>query len=234
MAEERRRLALLHGFAASAFTWRRLEPLLEPHEAVAIDRPWAAPADAATAVVEALTAMGWSGAVLVGHSAGAELSVLIASQHPELVSAAVLIAPVLDGGPPPVARLVAGAPGAARVAPAALRAAIRIGLKPALGAAWYDRSLLTPDVVEGYRAPLLAPGVTEALWEMTRQHRPLRLAEVVPTLRVPVHVIVGDHDRWATDLPSVSTTKISDCGHLPHEERPDEVAAAIHRFLATG
>ena len=44
-------------------------------------------------------------------------------------------------------------------------------------------------------------------------------------------VVVGEHDRWATTLRSVPTTVIAGAGHLPQEERPDEVVAEVLRLV---
>ena len=227
-------VAFLHGFGASPFTWRRLTPLLDrSHRLLVLDRPWTDPTVAADATVASLDAAGTHSTVLVGHSAGAEIGMLVALSYPDRVAGLVLIAPVLDGGPPAVARAVARLPGMGVIAPPLLRAGIRIGFGAALRSAWSDTSALTPEVIEGYRAPLLQPEVAESLWAMTRTYRPLRLAPRVADLSCPVLVMVGADDRWATAIedPAVRTIRLDRCGHLPHEEQPRQVADALSDYL---
>src|SRR5206468_7921759 len=106
-------------------------------------------------------------AVLVAHSAGAEVALGVALADPSRVIALALIAPVVGHGPPWFARALASVPGSGRVGPPLLRAATS-GMGPVLRRLWYDTAQVDASVVEGYRRPLLEPGVAEGLWAMTR------------------------------------------------------------------
>ena len=207
-------VVLLHGFASTSFTWRHVAAALrdDGHEVATPDLgcAFATPVDA-------------EGAVVVGHSAGCVTAVLSAGGARGLV----LVSPVLDGrgGPPAIVRsALRTLPGSA----ALLRAGVRVAFDRAFRSA--SRSALAAEVLDGYRAPLLAPGAMEAIVAM--EHAPdVRPQLAALTGDVPVHVVVGEHDRWATLLPSVPTTVIAGAGHLPHEERFDETTAAIRRAL---
>ena len=59
-------------------------------------------------------------------------------------------------------------------------------------------------------------------------------------LRIPCLVITGDDDRLVSkeeserlvrDLPGATLVTISDCGHLPHEERPEEFMRVVEAFV---
>jgi len=103
-----------------------------------------------------------------------------------------------------------------------------------LKGAWYDRSLVTADVVEGYRRPLLQPGVAEGMWRMTRLAEDRSwVAAGAARLHLPCLVITGRNDRWATDVtvPGAQRVVLERCGHLPQEEHPDRVASEIQAFL---
>ena len=229
-------LALLHGFAASPFTWRRVqEPLGVRHRVVALERPWAGFDEQVAATVQALDHAQFEAPVLVGHSAGAEVALGVALAQPDRVRALVLIAPVVGQGPPPFARALARAPGWGLVGPSLLRGGTRF-IGPVLRRLWYDPSQVDAAVVDGYRRPLLEPGVAEALWAMTANDRSRslllsRLGEVTH----PALVIIGDHDPWARALPltKTQTVMVERCGHLPHEERPERTVAEIEAFLTT-
>lgn len=229
-------IALLHGFAAGPFTWRDTALRLRDggHRVMALDRPWVALEEQVHATLTALDAAGMNRAVLVGHSAGAEVAVAAAAQAPERVRALILLGPVLGRGAPPIARALARTPGTDRVAPAMLRAACRAFLPRALGSVMRSAGPLDPSVVEGYRQPLLEPGVTESLWAMTRADPPGdELLAAARNLLHPCLVVVGDHDRWTTPVPvpGARAVTLERCGHLPHEEQPERTAEEILRFL---
>ncbi len=228
------RLVLFHGFAASNFTWRSVVgPLSAHHEVVAIERTFVPMAEAVDATLASLDERGLRDAVLVGHSAGAELAAHVAAADPEQCGGLVLVAPVVGGGPPGFARAVARAPVVRNIAPSLLRLGVRVGLDRVLRQTWADKSAVTRDVVEGYRTPLLAPGVAESLWAMTAA------AAATPvdwdSLRaIATLVVVGDRDKWAATppLPDATVLTYAQCGHLPHEEHPVRFAEDVLQFLA--
>lgn len=226
-------LGLLHGFAATAFTWRRLIPELDPmHRVVALERPWVAREGQVTATLGELDRHRLDRPVLIGHSAGAEIAIMTALRQPDRVGGLVLVAPVIGRGAPTLVRQIAALPGTDRVAPALLRAGARF-FGPALRATVHERKGVTAADVRGYRDPLLEAGVMEALWTLSRQPS-ARTGEVdLGRLTQPCLIITGESDRWTNVAPSVPTKQLvlASCGHLPHEEQPQQTAAAINEFL---
>lgn len=69
------------------------------------------------------------------------------------------------------------------------------------------------------------------------------IQEYLPGIRVPALVIQGRGDEYgsarqyetiaAESGGAVELLILDDCGHSPHRDRPDEVAGAIARFVAT-
>ena len=198
-----------------------------------LDRPWASRADQVAATVDQLRQLGVTPSVLVGHSAGAEIAVAVALEEPAMVAGLVLIAPVVGRRPPPMAAMAARLPGTMRIGPPLLRAGTRF-MGPVLRSMWFDGSQVRPEVIDGYRRPLCRPGVAESLWEMTRTSDRDGNLDVGSRLAgLPCLAIVGDHDRWATPTPYAGQrVVVPDCGHLPHEERPEAVVAEIEAFLS--
>ncbi len=101
---------LLHGLASQRRFWNLVVPRLLPHPVCALDQRGhgdtgvvGGPYDLSTCAADAATALdalGWSRAVVVGHSWGAAVALTLAAEHPERVLAVVAI----DGGfmtPPP-------------------------------------------------------------------------------------------------------------------------------------
>ncbi|CAG9465640.1 unnamed protein product [Pedinophyceae sp. YPF-701] len=115
--------------------------------------------------------------------------------------------------------------------------------------AWYDASRLTEDVLAQYRAPLHVEGWEMALTEVLRRAGGgLLLDEVLACLTavrasaVPALVVSGDQDRICQPcrtgslvrhgLPACSAVCLEQCGHLSHEERPEELLSALGGLAA--
>ncbi|KAI3783553.1 hypothetical protein L1987_42637 [Smallanthus sonchifolius] len=113
--------------------------------------------------------------------------------------------------------------------------------------AWYDASKVTDSVLEAYTRPLRAKGWDRALVEFTAETVASSLPESNPPLQerlseitCPVLVITGDSDRlvpsWnamrlSKAIPGSHLEVIKKCGHLPHEEKPDEFVTIVDNFL---
>eukprot|EP00850_Spirogloea_muscicola_P014336 SM000102S09194 [mRNA] locus=s102:156775:158176:- [translate_table: standard] len=113
--------------------------------------------------------------------------------------------------------------------------------------AWHDPAGVDPDVIEGYTKPLRCRDWDTALMEYvsasfsgsTDAEKPVR--QRLHEITCPVLVLTGASDRlvpvWnsrrlAEALPRGCFKVIEKCGHVPHEERPDEFVAAVEEFVA--
>ncbi|CAM6025903.1 unnamed protein product [Sphagnum balticum] len=115
---------------------------------------------------------------------------------------------------------------------------------------WYDSKKANEYVINGYTKPLRCKDWERALLEFMlaslispsvgmQQQAPLtqRFKEVT----CPVLVITGDTDQlmpaWnakqlANALPHAKFSLIKECGHLPHEETPDEFLTLVKDFFS--
>ncbi|KAE8710960.1 Alpha/beta-hydrolase domain-containing protein isoform 2 [Hibiscus syriacus] len=113
--------------------------------------------------------------------------------------------------------------------------------------AWYDSTKLTTEVLSLYKAPLCVEGWDEALHEICRLSHETILSPQNATLllnaveEMPVLVIAGAEDShislkssqaMASELVNSRLIAISGCGHLPHEECPKALLAAISPFIS--
>ena len=113
--------------------------------------------------------------------------------------------------------------------------------------AWYDPAKMTTDVLKLYKAPLHVEGWDEALHEIGRlssemvlsTQNALSLLKAVESL--PVLVVAGAEDAlvplkssqvMASKLFNSRLVAISGCGHLPHEECPKALLAAMTPFIS--
>ena len=257
--ESDRLILLLHGFGASAFSFRDvLEPLAEHGFVVAYDRaafgfterpeswdvnPYSAAGQ--LQVIDGLIERFGSGkeVVLVGHSAGGSLAAGYALDNQEKLSGLVLEAPAIytTGGGPAWFNWVFDIPQLDHLGPLAVASIATSGLD-LLDRSYNDPSQITDEVLSGYTAPLNVKGWERAFWEFNKAPRSLGVAERLAELTMPVLVITGDNDlvvatadsiRLAGELPNAELVVIDQTGHLPNEEKPREFATAIIQYLST-
>lgn len=248
---------LLHGFAASEFSWREvMAPLAAYGRVIAFDRPafglterplvWEGVNPYSQEGQIALTvglmdALGVERAILVGNSAGGTLAMELALAHPGRVQALILVAPAVyvGGGPPAWVRPLLNTPQARRLGPLLVRNIQEWGLDFAK-TAWHDPSKITAEIWAGYTRPLRAENWDQGLWLLTAASRPSNLPERLEEFALPVLVITGDDDRivpteqsvrLAEAIPGAALFIAPECGHVPHEECPAAFLQAVEAFL---
>jgi pimeloyl-ACP methyl ester carboxylesterase len=254
-----RLILLLHGFGASAFSWRDvLEPLSEHGYVVAYDRAAFGFTERPTSwdvnpysslgqleVIDQLIERFGQGkeVVLVGHSAGGSIAAGYALDNPGKLSGLVLEAPAIysTGGGAAWWNWIYDIPQLDHLGPLAVASIATSGLD-LLDRSYDDPSQITPEVLSGYTSPLKVAGWERAFWEFNKAPRSLGVAERLAELTMPVLVITGDNDlvvatadsiRLASELSNAELVVIDDSGHLPNEEKPREFATAIIQYLET-
>lgn len=244
-----RALILIHGLGSSLHTWEGWVPTLEQsYRVVRLDLPGAglSPPDPQSDytdphVVSLLAALidqkKIESATLIGNSIGGRIAWTMAAEHPELVSALVLIAP--DGFASPAFQY-----GEKIEAPALLHASKyflpRWALKPNLAAAYADPDKLDDETLARYHELLLAPGNRAALIDRLEQ---TILTDPVPRLQkieVPVLLLWGEQDGvipvtnaqdYLAALPNARLATLPALGHVPMEEDPKRSLEPVLEFL---
>jgi len=204
--------------------------------------------------MELLESLSIKRAVFVGNSAGGTVAIetLLGTQDTGLVAALVLLDPaVFTSGPPRFVSSMMSLSLFDYVGPWSLRKFISF---PSLAKrAYFDQNLVKDASLKHmYEDPWKTPddGVaTATLWHFSKVNfRTMNLRKDKLTScdtfeamsAVPVCVITGDSDR----IVPVNETKrvafavrgseyheIPECGHVPQEEKPDEVITIIAQFL---
>lgn len=108
----------------------------------------------------------------------------------------------------------------------------------------YNKEYITDEKVEAYCLPYRFPGgILSSLLTM-RQFDLKRLDEMhlhFSQIKQPILIIWGEDDslipihhyqKFLKELPNAKNLLIPNCGHMPQEEKPDEVLSAILPFLA--
>lgn len=244
-------LILLHGFRANTYTWREIiEPLAQAgYHVWALDligygfsdKPEEAPYNVdffVQQVVEFMDAKGISQAHLVGNSMGGGLALNLALHHPQLTRSMILLSAL--GYPLDLPLYVSIGRHFNKLWALVLGpAVIRSGLKEIV----YNPNVVTDEQVEAYSLPYRFPGGAIASLLTLRQFDNKHLIEMgkrYETLTIPLLVIWGEKDqliplshyeKFKKDFPHASCLLIDKCGHIPQEEEPEKVIAAMLEFL---
>jgi pimeloyl-ACP methyl ester carboxylesterase len=253
-------LLLSHHFYGSTPVWDRLVPLLsDEHRVVTWDRPGfglterplrdTRPGNPYTRAAAArlgwslLDSLGVGEVVLVGASAGGSNVLEMYAQAPDRVRALVLLAPAITGdvGAPPRLRPFLNTAPLRRIAPRVVERFVGEVTRERSTRSWADPSRADELDLAPYRNLMRIEGWSRGLWEVMTAEPPPDLRPVLRSIRVPTLVVTGAQDRtisprwgrWvAASVPGGRFTLLPDCGHVPHQERPLELAAIVRPFLA--
>ena len=253
---------LLHGFGASTFSWREvIDPLSAYGMVIAYDRPafglterpinWEgqnpySQESNLDLLIGLMDAMRIEQAILVGNSAGGTLATAFKLAYPERVQALIQVNAAIYQTRPdaPLLNWLLRTPQVDHIGPLITRRLAGEQGDAFIRSAWSDPTpvLTNPEIIAGYRKPLMAENWDRALWEHTKATRAPGLAERLDQIQVPTQVIAGEDDqivplenslRLAADIPGSSLVVIENCGHLPQEECLGDFLAAIVNHLNT-
>ena len=249
-------LVLLHGFGDSYTSWEGwVRELKSRRRVISVDFPGhgltRAPAgtvlrpDSLADFVDSFAAaLALPKFAVAGNSMGGGVAWQLAVRHPERINALILV----DAGgftndkPPaevPLAFRILKYPlGRAFLRNIDNRFLIREGLKTDV----YDKSLITPAVVDRWAEFQRAPGHRAILMSVNLGGQPADLAAMLGTIKVPTLILWGDADlllepasarKFAAAIPGAKLLTYPQVGHLPQIEIPARSAAAVAEFLDT-
>lgn len=254
-------IILLHGLGASTFSWREvMVPLGKEYRVIAYDwigfglteRPmqgeWEETNPYSTIgqseiLIGLMDALEIGEATLVGNSAGGKIAAYSAYRNPDRISKLILVDPAIRAGrrQPDWINTIFSTPQMDRIGPLISRTILIRG-DDLLKLAWHDPSLITQEIMDGYKLPLRMANWDKALWEFTKAPQ-VDVEPLLSDITQPTLIITGDHDRivptqQTIELSSHITTGklviIESSGHVPQEEQPEEFINQILMFLQEG
>lgn len=248
---------LIHGLGTNSYSWRHLWPVLaKDHRVISVDlkgfgrsdKPFDdfySVSDQARLVSQFMENMALRDVTVVGHSFGGGVALMMALDRRSGAAGRIKRLVLLNSIAYPqkipsffkVLRTpVLGHLGATATLP-------ELQTKAALMLAYHDDSKIRGRDVAAYSRPLYTPGGKHALVRTAQQIVPDNLPSIARryrTIRKPVFIIWCKHDkivpialglRLHATLPNSEFHTIDQCGHIPHEEQPQETARAIQEFL---
>lgn len=244
------RLIVLHGLFGSARNWAAIARQLADHyRVVAVDlrnhgaSPWAAAtgyADLAGDVAGLITAEGWQGATLLGHSMGGKAAMTLALSDPGLIDALVVadIAPVAY--PPRFAGYIAAMRGVdltrlnrrgqvgEALADAVPDAQIRGFLLQNLGTDDHGR------LAWRINLDALAAGLAEILdWQDPPGARPFARPALFMSGAHSDYIRTDDRAAIRARFPKATFTSLKNAGHWLHAEQPAAFVTTLRVFLGS-
>lgn len=248
-------LMLIHGSNASIQTWEPWAARLgKRYRIIRFDLPGhgltgASPTrDYSTAafagIVEKVRAkLGVDRMILAGNSMGGGVAWHYALAHPEHLTGLILVDSVGQPEPgnqsPPLAFRIARMPVirnlAAMITPRSL-------IADSLPGAYYDRSLATDEVIDRYWELLCYPGNRTATLDRFATKPDYATDAKLARIATPTLILWGENDalipassgKWlAARIPGSQLFIYPKTGHVPMEERADQSAADVYRFIET-
>ena len=258
---EGRDIVLIHGFGSSTFTWEDMVPKLQqkfrdhrspaPHVwAVDMkgfgwsDKPFNAKYDPFTLTEDVYAWMekiGIDNATVVGNSLGGAIAWILALDHPEKVGRLVLID---AGGYPPDKDTFAASTWVPFPDFWVNLCFNRWLVKRGLHKAFYDAGKITDTRIDAYFDRLRTRGGIDSQVAAATSIDPelaLTYSGRIHDIKQETMIIWGRNDNWIPlkfgcrfnhDIKRSTLVVIPQCGHVPQEEKPDEVAQILYQFLA--
>jgi pimeloyl-ACP methyl ester carboxylesterase len=189
-----------------------------------------------------MDSLGIERAILVGNSSGGTLALEAALSQPERIQALILLAPWVHANRPIFPDWLAQLPQTRRLT--LLLARFLGGESPLL-----DRSYADPTRIDDERRALTGIHREMANWDLAwgalLNHSltdPVEISAHLAEIKQPVLVVAGamdqvvpaaDSEATAAELPNAQFRLLPDCGHVPQEECPAQVADAVSSWLQT-
>jgi pimeloyl-ACP methyl ester carboxylesterase len=251
----------LHGYIQTLVSWRHLAPkLAEQGRKVCLfdlKGHGGSPAppdgkysleDHAAPILAFIRGNDLRGLTLIGHSFGGSVALLLAIRlaREDRLRALVIIDSFIDASPLRIRLLRAFGLAGGPLAALALRwePLARFAVKLGLWTLCRHPERIEESAVAAYAANLLRPDHAQALIETGRRVVDAEFAELranLPIIDVPTLIVWGKQDRLLPDanadrlraaIAQSQPLRVDDCGHIPHEERPEIVVDRIAAFLA--
>ena len=235
-------ILLIHGFASSTYTFRRIIPFLQKqYSVIAVDLPGFGKSEKSTSfiysfqnyaklMIECIHQFGYSNTHIVAHSMGGQIALNMALIAPEKINKLVLLC---SSGYLKRAKkfliFTSYLPYFEKFVHYYIQ---RKGIKHHLRNVFFDQTLINDELIQEFGKPLNEKGFYKALIRLLRHREGDLLPKQLRDIHVPTLLIWGEEDRvvpvevgqrLVSDLPDAQLITYEKTGHLITEERPELV-----------
>lgn len=248
--ENRPPLLLIHGVAATLYTFNSLIPLLKEHFSIInIDLPGFGRSEKSTTFIysfqnyaEIISAcidyFNLENVNIVGHSMGGQIALYTTKMIPEKINKLVLVSS--SGYLKRAHKAIIFCTYLPFFGYYVKHQVHKQEVKDVLKNVFYDHSLITENHVREFGKPLEEKGFYSSLMRLLRYREGDLNSEDLKAIEKPILLLWGKEDRvvsyrigerLADDLPNAKLITYDKAGHLLTEERPHEVFNAISKFI---
>ena len=246
----------IHGLGENLRTWEKMEEQLTiPYRILLIDLPGhgQSPLQRRTnyshdnlsrLLWKFVDEIGTGDLVIVGHSLGGNIALRMAAIRPEKIQGLFLLSPsVFDTRGFPLPRLITNNIFLRPLLDVMIRRIVRSPerLTKILKQAVFDKTAVDGDLIERIVTPITDnPKSYLTLIYLFRDSSRNRKLPDFGGIHVPVLIINGTEDLWVKPedtlrltslLPDGELTLLPSCGHMPQEEKPNEVVQKLEEFV---
>lgn len=250
-------IILIHGFGASTYSFRDIfKPLSNYYKVYAIDLPGFGLTERVPSknlsfnpysrsgqievVKRFLDSIGVKKVIILGHSMGGGVATYFTIKYPEYTEKLIIEdGAVLDGVMGEGLVKFLKTPFGKFLWPPLVKILVN-QIARLKDIAYYDTSLITEEVFNQYKKVLNAKNWDKGLYEIVVSQEKLNLEENLDKIEIQTLIIWGEFDKVIpveigyelNKLIKNSELKIiNKCGHVPHEEKPNEFLEILFEFL---
>jgi pimeloyl-ACP methyl ester carboxylesterase len=249
-------ILFLHGLGENLRTWEKIENQLKiPYRLLLVDLPGHGQSPLprrtnysheglASLLWEFVEDIGAGDLLIVGHSLGGNLALRMAAMRPEKIKGLFLLSPsVFDSRGFPFPRLLTNNIFIRPFLNAVIRRTVRSTkrLTKILQQAVFNETVVDEGLIQRIIKPIVDnPKSYLTLIYLFRDSSRNRKLPDFRKIQVPVLVINGTEDPWVKPeearrldhlLPKSELILLPFCGHMPQEEKPNEVTRKLEEFI---
>ena len=249
-------ILFLHGLGENLRTWEKIENQLKiPYRLLLVDLPGHGQSplprrtnysheNLASLLWDFVEDIGAGDLMIVGHSLGGNLALRMAAMRPEKIKGLFLLSPsVFDTRGFPFPRLLTNNIFIRPFLNAVIRRTVRSTkrLTKILQQAVFDETVVDEGLIQRIIKPIVdnSKSYLTLIYLFRDSSRNRKLPDF-RKIQVPVSVINGTEDPWVKPeearrlahlLPESELILLPFCGHMPQEEKPNEVARKLEEFI---
>ncbi|MGQ9844866.1 MAG: alpha/beta fold hydrolase [Caldisericia bacterium] len=251
-------ILLIHGFAANSFSFKNLfEPLSKYGRVIAIDlpgfgltervdknkvkfNPYSIDGQVETIKIF-LDKKHIDKVIILGHSMGGGIATYFSIKYPEYVEKLIIEdGAIFEGkGPPNLIVSFLRTPIGKFLWPALVKPLVN-QISKLLDIAYYNKSIINDEFIQGYKRILNVKNWDKGLYEVTIANNNINLIDKLSNIETKTLIIWGEFDKVIPVESGIKLNKeiknselviLKECGHVPHEEKEVEFLEKIILFI---